>query len=429
MKLCCENTDYFVIIDSSMLAAKMQVAASNCLKQDLPKTLFVILIKLITKSRCVPLALEEQTGILRRNRGSQESEPIRFLDQLTWHRIIVVLLLAQRIAFPCNNFSISGKIIGWLSLLIHAGTHLELYSCHSKSIPIVIFVNGLFQFIEHTRILTWSRKRTFTENMNFLLAASCIVEVAWLPVALVFGLMFLSPNRDVLLGYPLLNKFESTLISALINVIVFVLNYWIWLIACLAAIFCICGFQSLCTIMLRDCIHTFHNMDTEDEQHVPFGQKAIRYREIQLLATLQAEIQSGSLMTLLILIPTVAISSASAIIIRIPWTIQNLVILMFSSYLSTGCTVVTLFVVGAQAGVWTESKNLIRGMENLKVIRMKRGESIKKLDMKVEQRFWKSCQNLIKVKFGVNNFVEDETPLNCLNYAVHLAVQLLLLQG
>lgn len=44
------------------------------------------------------------------------------------------------------------------------------------------------------------------------------------------------------------------------------------------------------------------------------------------------------------------------------------------------------------------------------------------------KKIWRSCDK-IKVKFGDSNFLEELTPLRCLDFSVDMTVQLLLLSS
>lgn len=77
-----------------------------------------------------------------------------------------------------------------------------------------------------------------------------------------------------------------------------------------------------------------------------------------------------------------------------------------------------LIVFGGIVGVYVESER-VRGMELHFLPYNTKGRKLMK-------KFWKSCQ-LIKIKFGASHFVEQVTPLLCMDFAISLAVQMLLL--
>lgn len=233
----------------------------------------------------------------------------------------------------------------------------------------------------------------------------------------------LAPSAREIFAYWLLMKSETSQ-ELLLKLGVFFLNYWIWSIGVLAAIFCIGYIQCLFTVSLRDCIHTFWNVET-NSRHIPFAIRATIYRQIQLLANLQTDVQAGSMMTLFLLVVAFAFSINVVLILRFPWTTENTVLIILAIYLICLCVVGALFILGGHANVWIDSRKMFEKLDRLRITKFRRPNGGG--DWKLQELFWKSCRNLIKVKFGVNNFVEKDTPLNFMQCIVSLTVQFLLL--
>lgn len=71
---------------------------------------------------------------------------------------------------------------------------------------------------------------------------------------------------------------------------------------------------------------------------------------------------------------------------------------------------VMVFGFGGQTGMWSDWRALFERRNHLNIDRYKKQAG---WERKWQQRFWESCRNLVKLKFGVSNSVEEETPLNC----------------
>ncbi len=87
------------------------------------------------------------------------------------------------------------------------------------------------------------------------------------------------------------------------------------------------------------------------------------------------------------------------------------------------CFMGLLIIVGQMGMVNQKSSSLIETMKNShKHLEMSVG------DRKWEHRFYRSCSAL-KILIGSTNFVDELTPLNCLNFSIDCTVNLLLLSG
>lgn len=353
---------------------------------------------------------------------------IRLWTQFAIHRLMLLALIIQEI-LVMQSETFGDKILNWMPILMLAYHNFHLKVLLEKSNETATFINSLLQSNCKMKEYIKNKKRNFTEKMNLFYSAAVLPLVVIFPVGYVFGLHWHNPQKSSLAGYFALGHCEN-IWENIIKFTILSLNFWVWTISSCAGSFCIAGLQPLCTILLRDCIHGFWNMEECGGQHeIPFLQRAIAYREIQVMAGLQTNVQGGALMGILIIAPTSLISITSVIIVRLPWIAENLTLLLLSGYLAFVSLLCIMFVIGGQAGVWTESKRMFIKLDRSNAERIQHCRcKFKRWESKCQLRFWKSCRNLVKVKFGVNNFVEEETPLNCINLAVSLAAQFLLLQ-
>lgn len=153
------------------------------------------------------------------------------------------------------------------------------------------------------------------------------------------------------------------------------------------------------------------------------SEKATGYRKLQLLNILGnqteqyalAVVISGSILTL---------SSSFATLVRLAAVAKDNNWMMKSVFgiAAVDAGVTMLVVLGGMVGAYLDSKRMlerIRGMEF-------NDKRVKLVERRWMKRFLRSC-TLIKIKFGGSNFIEELTPVKCLDFAVQMTVQLLLL--
>jgi len=133
-------------------------------------------------------------------------------------------------------------------------------------------------------------------------------------------------------------------------------------------------------------------------------------------------------MTVAIVQPTILLAMCLFTLLKAPWTIGNALLLGLFSLVLVDTALVLMVTLGGMAKVHNLSKGAIHTMKSCGE-NFSNGESnnfLRPRDIKWQVRFAESCCP-IRVKFGSNNFVEDNTPLNCISQAFDLTVQLLLL--
>lgn len=85
-----------------------------------------------------------------------------------------------------------------------------------------------------------------------------------------------------------------------------------------------------------------------------------------------------------------------------------MVLVFFLMSLVFSAIIMFLFVISGQAEVGKESNRMFENLNRLHV-----EKKVRRIDpAKQERTFCISCRNLINVKFGINNYFQDETPLN-----------------
>jgi len=113
-------------------------------------------------------------------------------------------------------------------------------------------------------------------------------------------------------------------------------------------------------------------------------------------------------------------------IVKLAWSKENIVILLLCTCLAANGVVGMIVGVGGLVEVYRESKYVLW---NLKKYTFLGSVGVcSRFEHKWRLRFYRSC-SLIKIKMGSNNFMEELTPLNLINNAIALSVQLILIQS
>lgn len=395
---------------------------------DIRRVLGILAVS-IMKGRCMPLKWDRES---RRFYLYQKQGIVDFDTKVEWEKVRISavvrihlgasLMFVGQVIFPSPQESkASTSILSWIGLVMTLGYHTYLRFCRKRCDMIASLLNGLLEFADTFPQHWHGKHRSITENVNILMALFLPPTALVVPTGLSFGLHWFNPYKPTLIGYWAL-KVDWSFRGFVTKIGILIFNYWFWTVGVLSAVACAGCVQMLSTILLRDCIHTFWNMEMIG--NIPFLKKAETYRQVQLLGCLQNEVQSGSLLTILMVGLIMIVPLNLVVIICEPWAPENLGILLLCGYLTFCSIICTIFILGGLAGLWSDSRVKFERLDRTNVSRHVR---LRRKEWKFQQKFWKSCRNLIKVKFGVNNYVEEETPLNCLNCSLSLAVQLLLL--
>lgn len=338
------------------------------------------------------------------------------------HRVVFLVLTIQLMLALGKSSSSQSNIMCWVAWVMWTVYHSFLNFCHRRCGNIVTLLNGLLEFSENMAPHWRDKQRTITEKLNILCSTSAPIFMAFLSVGYVYGLHWTNPYQPTLVGYWLLDNNKS-LTGVLLKLGILFFNFWIWISMSLGGVLCDICLQILCPLAIRDCIHLF-NMIEENPETVAFQRRCIVYRRLQILGALFNHLQAGALMTTLIMTATAVLPLSLVLAARSAWTSENIPRICSGLYLAVLCLVGIVFVIGGYAGVWSESREMFERLDTLNGTRYL---DVSRWERRCQERFWKSCRNFVKVKFGVNNYVEEQTPLNCLNCSASLAIQLLIL--
>ncbi len=147
-------------------------------------------------------------------------------------------------------------------------------------------------------------------------------------------------------------------------------------------------------------------------------QRGMIFRSMQLLTGLINELQAGSLIPVIVSLTTLI--SAFALSTLVKGSNSDMLFVATLFLLLADCCLVVLVILGQMAIMHSRSRTILDTMKRRTTV------FLSALDRKWEQRFYRSCSYL-KFMIGSVNFVDELTPLNCLQFSVTLSVNVLLL--
>lgn len=118
-------------------------------------------------------------------------------------------------------------------------------------------------------------------------------------------------------------------------------------------------------------------------------------------------------------------SISTTMLVKLEWISVNMIPLMVFSVTAVDATLACVVCLGGMAGVFTESTQVMCKLKR-HLCSLYLQHSKKREEARWQRRFLRSC-TLIKIRFGGFNYVDQLTPVNCMNFANSLTVQLLLL--
>lgn len=111
-----------------------------------------------------------------------------------------------------------------------------------------------------------------------------------------------------------------------------------------------------------------------------------------------------------------------ALLIRLPWTPENTTILSFAGTVVFECALIDVTSLGCLSKLYVKSISTFDDLE--KILHSSRRKN--KVEFKWKQRFYKSC-GAFKARFDPLNYLDEETPLICMDLVANLTVNVLLL--
>ncbi|CAL8098139.1 unnamed protein product [Orchesella dallaii] len=198
---------------------------------------------------------------------------------------------------------------------------------------------------------------------------------------------------------------------------VLIINQALWQYGISTAVFCMM-LMALGALNLRVHLKTFRRTCSAESP------KVLLYRKIQLLANLYNGIHQEEILTVVLICGPTVLAFALNAIVKIQMGIQHLLPLMMFVAIASNSIFIIVGMLGVLAEVCRESRDALWCIKrDIDVGATSRN----RVAMKSFRMFLKSCSP-IQIKFGSSNYLEPKTPLRCLDAAVSITVNLLLLK-
>lgn len=394
-------------------------------------SIFIKLISLFGKGNNLPVKWNESTNCLTENFDTTR----RTLNYKGYGLYVFTLCLLLQIAewhiFQRNTTHLDKIKIG-ISLVLFISASAHAYAVLDKVPEVILCTNGHLQILENCKDKcgTNSGDTSLIWRLNLLFVFGIYLGATLCPPIHVYLFHWLNPCLPSLLGYwliPTCQGFKSSNLEIPVKFGILIFNHVIlqitsqWLGYVIAVLLC------LETMSLVECLKLFH-LRWRDSTEIEQVRSCTFYRELQLLGNLNNSIKQ-KLITSSMLINGILFHaicfSATIFLTKSYQAGENFVSLAYFVLTAVDCFMLIVVLFGEMSCVHKESKHIL---ENLKRHQSPTRASAASRYRKVWQRkFFRSCAPL-SVKFGANNFVDELTPLNSLNFSWGLVVQLLLLR-
>lgn len=368
---------------------------------------------------------------------NQTSLTLRISLHFIFMLVIALQGIFSRNAMPFDRF-----------LLLAVLAHLLVPQVQMQSTKINFaatkeLVNGILQFsekyIKHDALdgSAAIRPVSLKEKLTVMYAYGFLPSVILTPPLFYYGLHWFSPCKASLLGWYFLpecfqNKdfeFSSPMwtLGIALKMFVFIINHWIMAFGYNISVFVVSRLQVLCTQAISEFVDVFYQIVVEStlvDANRLYGSVVV-YRKIQLLGNLLNEVQEKYLMTIIILICTVLPAMCAATLVKICWNMKNFVFIAVFVVITMECSIFVVLALGGMADLYRKSSKSL--------LILQRPQLINRFQVGLNNNQWKyaflrSCA-AIKAKNFPIDFVQQHTPLRCLDFTSVVAINILLLSG
>jgi len=286
-------------------------------------------------------------------------------------------------------------------------------------------------FLKKITELLVKRSKPLIEKINVAFAYLVYLTGIFLPLVFVYGLHWWNPCKVSLAGYWLLsecrrNPDEKISIGLLVRMwkllvksTIFLINHWIWAFQLHTIVYIVGVPQILCTLSLREYLLVFSDQFLSKRSKILVHEKCLLYRVIQILALWTNIILNRTLVSLISASITL-LALGLAGFVRLEWSSSNLMPLVVSLIMVMDAGLAVVVLLGGMVGVYLESKRVFQ------ILGERLSTDLPRIERMYLQKFYRSCR-LIRINLGSSNFLDALTPLNCLNFAVSITVQILLI--
>lgn len=398
------------------------------------------LFKLATRQtrifKSVPLRLDYLNSSKKLSFVLECSKNIRVLKyKCILHTSLVGLQLLQCLLSSTKQFnreqSAFDKIFGWLTFQILMTTSIFLHICRINGPTFQSYLNNILNTSKNIASNTTKLDRFTTFGVKLKLWAIPIILFSghvFGPI-LVFGFHWKNQCKSSFVGYFLLEEcHKSASVENLdiltitrrwfAKILAFILNICMWNLGGSCAGFMVTVCYIISPIIQQEFIY-FMGTQLNDIETV-YSRLSV-YRQLQILNTLYNETQKVALGAMMVC-GTLGVSISLAFLVSsLNGGHSKANILVFVTYGMSicNCTFALVIVLGGMVAVSLKSEKYLKDVSKLELRQISREKRL------WIRRHWRSCAK-VKIYFGENNFLENLTPLRCLDWAVNLAVQILL---
>lgn len=410
------------------------------MKDILDKTFFVRLTMILVNiSGSVPVTVRvnlkptAKTGFIVMPKSSRELAHLKFKCFL--HSLMTCIQFIHCVIFSNNStrndLAKPDQILSWLAFMLNFETTLYLNIGQSKATSLSIFLNNIFQFRDK-----YISKHLQESNNNY--SAADILTLMFIPLAIlsgavypfcvVIGFHWSTLCKPSLIGSFLLDECnEKKLVSfgifqSLFNLslksFTLGINFYMLFFSSQMILFILNVIHVLSMMSFRENIQFFWNRFKSSSD---LYSDALLYRELQIFDSLVNTVQQNCLAV--IVVGDICICSIACVFTVMVFngeiTSTFIIIGLLMAAQVDGISVL-LLVLGQMVLLHTQSKQVLADIGKLSSSYRNR------IDRIWIRRFLKSCKT-IRIRFGKANFLEEQTPLRCIDASMNLTVQIMLL--
>ncbi|CAL8146081.1 unnamed protein product [Orchesella dallaii] len=254
------------------------------------------------------------------------------------------------------------------------------------------------------------------------------------PLVFVYGLHWSDPYKSSLVGSIILKYGPIGIIqegtksksfgTMSIKILLLLFNHYVWVVGLYGFGLFVNWFHVLAIFVLRFSLKKFLRSCLKVGNPFPIARDTLVYREIQVLSILNNAINQG----VVLFVTTGAIfllAQSLTAIIKLEWRLENVLVVSLFGMIFMDGVMFLLVCVGGMVAPNVISKQVLEALTR-RCAQNGIGRLGGRYCYKWLQLYIKSCWT-IKVKIGKDNFLEELTPLICVNLAITLAVNMLLL--
>lgn len=348
------------------------------------------------------------------------------------HSILAVIQLLQCVRISNHtNKELSEGILGGITFIAHYTSNFYLHISRRKGPICASYLNNIFAFNKKLG-------RNQTQKLSFL-SLTEILCLLFVPIALVtaggigpffvFGFHLSNPCKPSLVGYQLLEECQFDIVNGyslfkklrgyIMKCAIFILNTWMLTFGISGIQFQMIQIHIISVLTFRENIQLFWKLIRESCSAVFTNIKM--YRQLQLFQILLNEVQKTCLGVVMV---TSILGTCASLVLIVNVSSNsdegsNVFMTATLGLLVIDGTYILLVLLGGMVLTYSESNKTLERIRGLDVSNFNRKER------SWFRMYWKSC-TIIRIKFGDNNFVEDRTPLNCLDCVLDLTMEILI---